>query len=74
MPRSISRTCFDFYHILKPTLTDECHPIKKNLPDPLAGFALEPSRLPQILNNRFHLSSREDLAVGLVAYGLESLL
>ena len=27
------------------------------------------SRLPQELHNRFHLSSREDLCVGLVAHG-----
>jgi hypothetical protein len=29
------------------------------------------SRLPQKLNNGFHLSSREDLAVGFVAYDLQ---
>ena len=33
----------------------------------------EASQLPQELNNRFHLSSREDLRVGLVAYGRHGL-
>ena len=34
-------------------------------------FARQAITAPQDLNNHFHLSSREDLAVGFVAYDLQ---